>query len=63
MFFWKKEKFVIFCLLFAKNEQDDLGPDDEKVLGILAREYDRLTEDEIRERIRKNSFQEIAYEK
>ena len=63
LFFWKKNERIIFCSLFAKNEQDDVSADDEKVLGILSREYDHLTEDEIAEGIKRNIFKEIKYEK
>ncbi|MBF0619482.1 MAG: type II toxin-antitoxin system RelE/ParE family toxin [Candidatus Omnitrophica bacterium] len=63
LFFWKKDERIIFCLLFAKNEQDDLSPDDQKVLAILSREYDCLTDVEISERIEKNTLKEIKYER
>lgn len=63
LFFWKKDNFIVFCLLFTKNEQDDLSSDEIKALKILSKEYDNLTEDDIRKRIEKNSLMEIKYEK
>ena len=47
LFFWEKDEFIVFCLLFAKNEQDNLTSDEKKALKILSNEYDKLTKDEI----------------
>ena len=63
LFFWKKDELIIFCWLFLKNEQDSLDSDENKALRILSKEYDYLTEDEIKESIEKENFTEIAYEK
>ena len=63
IFFWKKDEFIIFCLLFAKNERDNLSWDENKVFEILSKQYDHLTEDEINKRIEDNRFWEIEYEK
>jgi hypothetical protein len=63
LFFWKKEAHIIFCLLFTKNDQDNLSPDDKKVLEILSREYDQLTDTEISAMVGKNTLKEIKYEK
>lgn len=63
LFFWKKDEFIVFCLLFAKNEQDDLIPDEKKALKILSNEYDKLTEDEIQKMINKKTFLEVEYVK
>jgi hypothetical protein len=63
LFFWKRDEFIVFCLLFAKNEQDNLTTDEKKALKILSHEYDRLTEKEIQERINKKSFMEVEYVK
>ncbi len=52
----------IFCLLFSKNEQDNISSDEHKALKILSKEYDCLTNEEINRRIEKNSFMEIKYE-
>ncbi len=62
LFFWKKDERIIFCLLFTKNMQDDLSSDDKRVLEILSREYDRLTDAEINARIERNTLKEIMYE-
>ncbi|MBF0479206.1 MAG: type II toxin-antitoxin system RelE/ParE family toxin [Candidatus Omnitrophica bacterium] len=63
LFFWKRDEFIVFCLLFAKNERDNLNLDEKKVLKILSKEYDNLTENEIQQRIEKKNFLEIRYEK
>ena len=62
IFFWKKDEFIIFCLLFAKNEQDNISPDEKKALKILSDEYVRLTESEIRKSIENKNFVEVKYE-
>ena len=61
LFFWKQDAFMIFCVLFAKNERDNLTADDSQALKILSKEYDKLTEHEIQERIKKKTFTEIEY--
>ncbi len=63
IFFWKREEFIVFCLLFAKNEQDNVSSDENKVLKMLSVAYDKLTEDEIRHNIENKQFLEIAYDK
>jgi len=63
IFFWKKDELIIFCLLFAKNEQDSLSSDEEKALRIWSNEYSKLTENEIKKSIEKNNFWEIEYVK
>ena len=63
LFFWKKDKFIVFCLLFTKNEQDNLSPDEGKALKMLSKEYDNLTENDIKQRIENRSFTEVKYEK
>jgi hypothetical protein len=62
LFFWKKNERIIFCLLFTKNEQDNLSLDDKKVLEILAKEYDHLTDAEVSAMVEKNTLKEIRYE-
>lgn len=63
LFFWKKDEFIVFCLLFAKNEQDNLTSNEKKALKILSNEYDKLAEDEIQGRINKKTFMEVKYVK
>ncbi len=63
LFFWKQDELIIFCVLFAKNERDNLAWDEKKALKILSEEYDKLTEHEIQERIKKKTFAEIEYVK
>jgi hypothetical protein len=63
IFFWEKDELIIFCLLFAKNEHENVSPDEKKSLRILSNEYSKLTENEIKERIEKRSFLEIKYDK
>ena len=53
----------MFCLLFAKNEQEDLSADESKALRILSKEYDDLTEEDIRKMIERKVLTEIKYEK
>ena len=63
IFFWKKGKLIVFCLLFGKNEQANLTTDEKRVLKIWSDEYDRLTEEEIKALIKNNKFKEINYDK
>ncbi len=63
VFFWKREELIVFCSLFAKNEQDNLSSDEQKALKMLSAEYDKLTEDEIRDKIENKQFLEIVYDK
>jgi hypothetical protein len=63
IFFWKQDKLIVFCLLFGKNEQDNLTTDEKKALKIWSYEYDRLTEDEIKVLIKNNNFKEINYDR
>ena len=63
IFFWKREEFIVFCLLFAKNEQDDLSWDERRALKVWSNEYDGLTEDELRKAVENKSFTEIKYDK
>ena len=63
IFFWKKEEFIVFCLLYPKNERDNISSDEHKTLKILSELYENLTENEIKKRIESNNFMEIKYEK
>ena len=63
IFFWKRDELIVFCLLFGKNEQDNLTADEKKALKILSDEYDQLTENEIKVLTRNNKFKEIDYDK
>jgi hypothetical protein len=63
IFFWKRDELIVFCLLFGKNEQDDLTADEKKALKILSYEYDHLTEEDIEILIQKNRFTEVDYDK
>lgn len=63
IFFWKRDELIVFCLLFGKNEQDNLTADEKMALKILSHEYDHLTEDEIKILIKKNKFMEVNYDK
>ncbi|MBF0490641.1 MAG: type II toxin-antitoxin system RelE/ParE family toxin [Candidatus Omnitrophica bacterium] len=63
LFFWKKDESIVFCFLFAKNEQADLSPDEYRALRILSKEYDSLTENEIEKRIENKNLMEIKYAK
>lgn len=62
VFFWKKNELIIFCVLFGKNEQDNLKPDEKKALSLLSYEYQHLTDAEIQEAIRQKLFEEIHYD-
>ena len=63
IFFWKRDELIVFCLLFGKNEQDNLTADEKKALKILSHEYDRLTADEVEILMQKNQFTEVDYDK
>ncbi len=62
IFFWKKEELIVFCLLFGKNEQGNLDPEEKKALKILSEEYDRLTDAEIEQSIKNKQFEVIQYD-
>ena len=62
IFFWKKGELIVFCLLFGKNEQDNLDHDEKLVLKILSEEYDRLTDGEIDQGIKNKQFEVIQYD-
>ena len=53
---------IIFCLLFAKNEQDNLDQDEMKVLKYLSDEYSKLSDKVIDERIKDKGFKEVQYD-
>ena len=63
IFYWKKDRHIIFCVLFTKNEQENITQDEKKVLKILSKEYDNLTDEEIERRVHRSDFTEINYEK
>ncbi|PIY82550.1 MAG: hypothetical protein COX96_02685 [Candidatus Omnitrophica bacterium CG_4_10_14_0_2_um_filter_44_9] len=54
---------MVFCLLFTKNEQDDLTQDEKKALKILSNVYDKLTEKEIEKIINRKTLAEVEYVK
>ena len=56
---WKKEKFIIFCLVFPKNVQENIGSDAYRILKMLSEVYENLTEYEIKKRIELNELMEI----
>ena len=62
IFYWKKGELIIFCLLFSKNEQDNLSQDEKKALKLLSEDYSNHTESEINTKIRNNDFKEINYD-
>lgn len=61
-FFWKKDELTVFCLLFGKNEQENLDHDEKQVLKILSDEYGKLTENEIEQNIITKQFEVIKYD-
>ncbi len=63
IFFWKKNERVVFCILFGKNERENLTADDMKALRVLSYEYDRLTNVEIEIGIKARLFREVQYGK
>jgi hypothetical protein len=62
IFYWKRNELIIFMMLFKKNEQDNLGPDDKKALRHITRDFDQLTESQIKLLIKKKLFKEIEYD-
>jgi hypothetical protein len=60
IFFWKKEEMIVFCLLFGKNERDNLT--EKRILKILSEEYDGLTDAEIEQNIKNKQFEVIEYD-
>jgi hypothetical protein len=63
LFFWKRDALIVFCLLFTKNEKENIGPCAYKTLKILSGIYENLTEDEIKKQIESKELMEIKYEK
>ena len=63
IFFWRRDELLVFCLLFTKNEQDNLTDDEKKALKILSNEYDQLTGAEIDAAIQIRYFKEIEYDR
>ena len=63
LFFWKKYAFIIFCALFTKNERDNLNDEEMNALKILSKEYDNLSEEDIKKQIERKTLMEITYEK
>lgn len=61
-FFWKKGELIVFCLLFGKNERENLDHDEKQVLRILSEEYDGLTEAEIEQNISNQQWEVIKYD-
>ncbi len=62
IFFWKKSELIIFCLLFSKNEKDNLSQDEKKALKLLSEDYSNHTESEINTKIKNKVFKEIYYD-
>ena len=62
IFYWKKGELIIFCLLFSKNEKDNLGQDEKKALKLLSEDYSNHTESDINTKIRNKIFKEINYD-
>ena len=48
IFFWKKDELIVFCLVFAKNVQDNISSAAYKALKIWSEIYSNLTENEIK---------------
>jgi hypothetical protein len=63
IFFWKKDEIIIFCLLYPKNVQDNIGQGAFKTLKILSEMYENLTEGEIKKQTELKELVEIQYEK
>ena len=63
IFFWKRDELIIFCLVYPKNMQDNIGSDAYKTLKTLSEMYDDLTEVEIKKQIELKNLTEIKYEK
>jgi len=63
IFFWKKDELIVFCLVFSKNVQDNIGSAAHKTLKMLSGVYENLTEDEIKKQIELKELMEIQYEK
>jgi hypothetical protein len=62
IFYWKKDEIIIFCLLFSKNEKDNLSQDEKKALKLLSEDYSNHTESDINTKIRNKVFKEINYD-
>ncbi len=62
IFFWKREKYIIFCEVFNKNAKEDLNYKDIKALNMLAQEYDNFTDFDIETMINNERLKEIIYD-
>ncbi len=63
IFYWKKGKLVIFCLLYPKNIRENITQETKRSLRILSDEYSLLSKEEIEKRIKNKDFEVIHYEK
>jgi len=63
IFFWKRDKFIVFCLIYPKNMLDNIDSDTYKALKMLSETYENYSEDEVKKQIELKNFTEIKYEK
>ena len=63
IFYWKKDELIIFCLLFSKNEKDNLNQDEKKALKLLSEDYSNHTKSDIKTKIINKIFKKINYDK
>ena len=61
IFFLEKNELIIFCLLFSKNEKDNLSQNERKALKLLSDDYSNHTESEINTKSENKDFKEINY--
>ena len=59
VFFWKREKHIVFCRIFSKSEMDNLSFHELKVLNVLSQEYINFTEVDIQNMIDNGKFKEV----
>ena len=62
IFFWMREKHIIFCDLFSKNAKEDLSYKEIKALYIVAKEFKRFTDIQIKGLINDEELKEIRYD-
>ena len=60
--FWQYNKFVIAVYVFAKADKDNLSNEEFDYLKILARQYEKFTDESLNRAVSKDILREIDHE-
>jgi len=61
IFFWKKEKLIVFIYLFPKNVRDNISSKEFREFKILADELDHLSAEELKTILNNGDLTEVDY--